>query len=81
MKKAGEGGRERDTDRLVYTRESMDTGSYLVHVYRNAADPRAPLAGTVERLGNGERQAFHSVSELLQLMNVGKEVMGENNDE
>lgn len=62
---------------LTVTRKSIDTGSYLVHVYRNAGDAHGSLAGTVERLGNGERKAFHSAAELLQLLSLGDGVGGE----
>jgi len=38
--------------------------SYIVRIYRRCADGGRELAGLVERIGNGKRQAFGSSEEL-----------------
>jgi hypothetical protein len=44
------------------------TDSYVIQIYRrDAADPDR-LTGTVERVGNGGSQAFHSMQELWAVL-------------
>ena len=40
--------------------------SYVVHIYRRTPVPT--LVGTIERAGSGEKIAFHSASELVDLI-------------
>ena len=38
--------------------------SYIIRIYRRGAERGRELAGLVERVGNGKRQAFGSSEEL-----------------
>ena len=60
---------------------SQDPRSFLLHVYRNCDDAAGGMVGTVERLGSGERQVFHSVGGLLQLLGLGTPNAGGRYDE
>jgi hypothetical protein len=42
--------------------------SYVVQIYRRDATDRQRLAGTVERVGQGERQHFASAEELWRFL-------------
>jgi hypothetical protein len=38
--------------------------SYIIRIYRRGLDSGAEIAGLIERIGNGKRQAFGSSEEL-----------------
>ena len=42
--------------------------SYIVRIYRRSNEPGSEVAGLVERVGNGERQAFASSGELWRFL-------------
>ena len=44
-------------------------GSYLVNIY-HAEDRGKSVLGTVEKLGNENQEAFHSIQELLNLLGL-----------
>ncbi len=45
------------------------TTSYLLNIYQ-AGEQEDRVVGTVERLGNEGRHAFHSIEELLHLLGI-----------
>jgi len=38
--------------------------SYIIRIYRRGLDGRPEIAGLIERIGNGKRQAFGTSEEL-----------------
>jgi hypothetical protein len=38
--------------------------SYIIRIYRRGLDSKTEIAGLIERIGNGKRQAFGSSEEL-----------------
>ena len=42
--------------------------SYVVHIFRRPGQNGDKLVGLVERIGNGERRAFHSEAQLLEYL-------------
>ncbi len=45
--------------------------SYLLNIYTHPADEKdATLVGTVEKLGNEGKHAFHDIQELLHLLGI-----------
>ena len=47
------------------------TTSYLLNIYQ-AGEREGRVVGTVEKLGNGGRHAFHSIGELLHLLGIAR---------
>ena len=47
--------------------------SYLLSIYRQ--DGQRDLLGTLEKLGNGEKTAFHNITELLNLLGLDYEAV------
>ena len=45
-------------------RKDLTLDSYIIRIYRRDVDRGRELAGLVERIGNGKRQAFRSSEEL-----------------
>ena len=45
-------------------RKDLTLDSYIIRIYRRDVDRGQELAGLVERIGNGKRQAFGSSEEL-----------------
>ena len=45
------------------------TESYLLNLY-HAGDRESVVVGTVEKLGNEDKHAFHSIQELLHLLGI-----------
>ena len=45
-------------------RKDLTLDSYIIRIYRRDVDRGRELAGLVERIGNGKRQAFGSSEEL-----------------
>jgi len=66
---------------LNASHESIDSRSYLVHIYRDASDFQTILAGTVEQIGSNTKQRFHTVSEFLRLLNLNAEKPGGQDDD
>ena len=48
--------------------------SYLVRIYRKAENNPRMLVGVVEEIGVKEKKAFHSLSELWDILNPVKKV-------
>jgi len=46
--------------------------SYLLHIYRRCDSPSEVLIGTLEKLGNGAKDTFHSSAELLKLLGMNR---------
>ena len=44
--------------------KDLTLDSYIIRIYRRGAEPGRDLAGLVERIGNGKRQAFGNSEEL-----------------
>ncbi len=45
-----------------------EVDSYVVHIFRRPGEGGESLVGLVERIGDGERQAFHDEAQLLEYL-------------
>ena len=50
--------------------------SYIIRIYRRGADRSHQVAGLIERVGNGKRQAFANSEELWAFLTGGRPSRG-----